>query len=203
MTIQLLKAWLTGKNYLYEVFLKNKKVVDFGCGEGEIVSLDPVNFTGVDVNTSAVSRLKEKGLHIVESSIENVPVPDASFDVVLCNNIIEHLTVDQAYNMLKEAQRILKPQGEIIIITPTPRTVWNTFGHVKPYTVGSIMKLFRKNSLESFESLLPMKKSYVLYYGTWAQNKVTFLVSTLFSNIFPSYAGSYLLILKKNENTSY
>lgn len=199
ITFKLIKAWLGGKNYLYEVFLKNKKVVDFGCGEGEIVSLDPVNFTGVDMNKSALKRLREKGLNIIEASIENVPVPEASFDVVLCNNIIEHLTVDQAYNMLKEAQRILKPQGEIIIITPTPKTVWNTFGHVKPYTIGAIMKLFRKNSLESFESLTPMKKTFYLYYGTWSRNKITFLFSTLFVNFFTSSAGSYLLVLKKYE----
>lgn len=196
---KLLKAWIQRKNYIYEVFLKDKKVIDLGCGEGELVSLDPKNIIGVDINKSVLERLKMKGLQVIESSIDSIPVPDSVFDVVLCNNIIEHLTVDQAYAMLKEAQRILRPGGEIIIITPTPRTVWNTFGHVKPYTIGAIMKLFRNKSLESFESLTPMKKTFSIYYGTWARNKVAFLVSTIFSNIFTSFAGSYLMVLKKYE----
>lgn len=195
----LINSWVSRKNYLYEVFLKGKKVIDLGCGEGEILTHDPVNFIGVDINKSALERLKKKGLQVIEASVDSVPVPDQSFDVVLCNNIIEHLTVDQAYNLIREAQRILRPGGELIIITPTPRTVWNTFGHTKPYTVAAIMKLFRKNSLESFEALSPMKKDFCLYYGTWVGNKLTFLISTFFSNIFPSFAGSYLLVLKKYE----
>lgn len=195
----LIRSWVSRKNYLYEVFLKGKKVIDLGCGEGEILAHDPDNFIGVDVNKSALERLKVKGLNVIEASVESIPVGDRLFDVVLCNNLIEHLQVEQAYNMLKEAQRILKVGGEIIIITPTPRTVWNTFGHVKPYTIGAIMKLFRKNSLESFEALSPMKKTFSLYYGTWSSNKFTFLISTIFANIFDSYAGLYMLVLKKYE----
>lgn len=197
--ISLFKSWVQGRNHIYEVFLKNKKVIDFGCGEGRILSLSPSNITGIDINKSALARLRAKGFNVIEATMESVPVPDSSYDVVLCNHVIEHLTVDQAYNMLKEAQRVLRPQGELIIVTPTPRTVWNTFGHIKPYTITSIMKLFKEYSLESFDALPPMKKTFSLYYGTWARNKITFFISTLFANFFPSYAGVYLLVLKKNE----
>lgn len=197
--LKLLKAVLQKKSHVFEVFLKGKKVIDFGCGEGEMLALGNENVIGIEINQTALGRLREKGLNVIESSIESIPMANGSFDVVLCNNIIEHLTVDQAYNMLKEAQRLLRPHGEIIIITPTPKTVWNTFGHVKPYTIPSIMKLFRKNSRESFEALSPMKKTFSLYYGPWTHNKITFLFSTLIANIFRRFAGSYLLVLKKYE----
>ncbi len=197
--LKLLKAVLQKKSHVFEVFLKGKKVIDFGCGEGEMLALGNENVTGIEINQTALGRLREKGLNVIESSIESVPMASGSFDVVLCNNIIEHLTVDQAYKMLQEAQRLLRPQGEIIIITPTPKTVWNTFGHVKPYTVGSIMKLFRKNSRESFEALSPMEKTFSLYYGPWTHNKITFLFSTMLANVFKGFAGSYLLVLKKYE----
>ena len=197
--LKLLKAVLQKKSHVFEAFLKGKKVIDFGCGEGEMLALGNENVTGIEINQTALGRLREKGLNVIESSIESVPMASGSFDVVLCNNIIEHLTVDQAYKMLQEAQRLLRPQGEIIIITPTPKTVWNTFGHVKPYTVGSIMKLFRKNSRESFEALSPMEKTFSLYYGPWTHNKITFLFSTMLANVFKGFAGSYLLVLKKYE----
>lgn len=197
--LDLIKAWIRRKNHLYEVFLKGKKVIDFGCGEGEIISLDPKKITGVEINKNALIRLQNKGFDIIEATVESVPIPDGSYDVVLCNHVIEHLTVEQAYNMLKEAQRVLSSHGELIIVTPTPRTVWNTFGHVKPYTAGAIMKLFRNKSLESFETLPPMKQTFTLYYGDWAKNKLTFFLSTVFSNFFPSYAGVYLLVLKKYD----
>lgn len=199
MYVNLLKAWIKRKNYLYEVFLKGKKVIDLGCGEGEILTMDPKNIIGVDINKGALMRLKEKGLQVIESSITNIPIPEESFDVVLCSNLIEHLFPEEAYKMLQESQRILRQDGKIIIITPTEKTVWNSFGHTKPYTIASIMKLFRKNTYESFEPLAPMKEEFRLYYGTWSKNKITFLISTIFANIFTSFAGSYLLVLKKYE----
>ncbi len=197
--LKLLKSVLQKKSHVFEVFLKGKKVIEFGCGEGEMLALGNENVIGIEINQTALGRLREKGLNVIEASIESIPMESGSFDVVLCNNIIEHLTVDQAYNMLQEAQRLLRPEGEIIIITPTPKTVWNTFGHVKPYTIASIMKLFRKNSRESFEALSPMEKTFSLYYGPWTHNKITFLFSTIFANIFKGFAGSYLLVLKKYE----
>lgn len=46
------------------------------------------------------------------------PFPDASFDYVYSEHLFEHLTYQQAQNMLKESYRVLKSGGVIRIATP-------------------------------------------------------------------------------------
>jgi SAM-dependent methyltransferase len=45
------------------------------------------------------------------------PLPDASFDVVLCCEILEHLLINPSH-MLFESHRVLKPGGHVLISTP-------------------------------------------------------------------------------------
>ena len=45
------------------------------------------------------------------------PYPDASFDTVLCCELIEHLPSDPMF-MMSEINRILKPGGQVVITTP-------------------------------------------------------------------------------------
>ena len=46
------------------------------------------------------------------------PLPNASFDYVYSEHLFEHLTYQQAMNMLKESYRVLKPGGIFRIATP-------------------------------------------------------------------------------------
>lgn len=48
---------------------------------------------------------------------DRFPYPDASFDVILCCEILEHLVADPTH-MLVEIHRILKPGGSVLITTP-------------------------------------------------------------------------------------
>ncbi len=48
--------------------------------------------------------------------ITSIPVPDASFDAILCSEVLEHLP--QPIKVIREFARILKPGGKIIITAP-------------------------------------------------------------------------------------
>ncbi len=198
--LSLLSYWIRGKNPIQEMFLKEHIVLDIGCGEGKILEKNMERGYGIDINTTMVRKLQKDGFHVKEGNVTNIPYEDNFFDVVHCSNIIEHLTPDDAQTMFREMKRVLKPGGEIILITPMPKTVWNTFGHVKPYPPMAIKKLFREVSLEAFDSIRGLKIKNIFYYGTWASNRITFFISTLFANTAPSlYAGSYLMVVKKDE----
>lgn len=191
------KYLLKRKNPIYEIYLKNKKVVDFGCGPTSIVLKDKVNFVGFDLNENVIKSLQSRGCNVRVGAVDNAPYESEAFDTVHCSNVIEHLDVHTAYKMIVEMTRVLKPRGHILIITPMPSTVWNTFGHVKPYTPMSLRKLLRKDSYESFESIDNLKYEYTIYYGKYASNKFVFLFSTILANIFTCLAGSHLTILSK------
>lgn len=75
---------------------------------------------GVEEQTVASAAFHES--HTFRYRLFNIerdpfPYPDASFDLVLCCEILEHLLMDPSH-MLREAHRVLKPGGSIFISTP-------------------------------------------------------------------------------------
>lgn len=48
--------------------------------------------------------------------ILSIPVPDATFDVILCTEVLEH--VDEPIQALREFARILKPNGKLLLTAP-------------------------------------------------------------------------------------
>lgn len=50
------------------------------------------------------------------SDILSIPVSDASFDVILCTEVLEH--TPQPVNVIQEFSRILKPGGRLILTSP-------------------------------------------------------------------------------------
>jgi len=198
MFVKILNYWLKKQDPFYEIFMKGKKVLDVGCGRGDLLRKDKENFAGIDLNENLVNELKKGGLNVSLASATAIPFLDNSFDVVNCRHIIEHLFPEEARKMILEMKRVLKPGGIIILTTPTEEAVWNTFGHIKPYNPTAIKKLFLEVSLESFDSVSGLKIEKVIYLGRWSLNKLTFLISTLLANIFKVAGGMYIMIIKKN-----
>jgi SAM-dependent methyltransferase len=58
----------------------------------------------------------ESPLAKVKMDIHKIPFPDSSFDVVLCNHVLEH--VDDDIQSMKEIARVLKPNGFSILQVP-------------------------------------------------------------------------------------
>lgn len=52
----------------------------------------------------------------IVSPLENIPVPDDSFDVVLCTEVLEH--VPEPIEAIREIARILKPNGKLLLTSP-------------------------------------------------------------------------------------
>ena len=61
-----------------------------------------------------------------ESDITEIPVPDGSFDVILCTEVLEH--VSEPIKAVNELARILKPGGRLLITAPL-----GSFLHQEPY----------------------------------------------------------------------
>ena len=69
---------------------------------------------GADVEPEAQSILGDR-FRIADLN-HTLPWPDACFDVLFCIEGIEHL--ESRFNLLREAHRVLKPQGLLVITTP-------------------------------------------------------------------------------------
>ncbi len=58
----------------------------------------------------------ESPLATVKANIEQLPFEDNSFDMIICNHILEH--VDNDHKALSEISRVLRPSGSAILMCP-------------------------------------------------------------------------------------
>lgn len=107
----------------YRVFYLNAqlggRLLEIGTGSGESLKrMSDLGWLveGVDVDPSGVKNAKAKGLNVHLGSLEQQDYADNTFDVITMNHVIEH--VHEPLALLKECRRILKPGGEIVVVTP-------------------------------------------------------------------------------------
>jgi len=108
------------------------RVLDAACGEGygsALLARTAASVTGLDVDPDAVAHARERygpaNLSFVAGSVADIPLPDASVDLVVSFETIEHLA-GQA-QMLAEFRRVLAPGGALILSSPN-RPVYNEAG---------------------------------------------------------------------------
>ncbi len=110
--------------YLFAARLaRGKRVLDLGCGAGygaaELARVAQW-VTGVDIAAEAIAyaqlHYRLPNLEYLESPCEAVAKPDASFDLVVAFEVMEHLP--DANALLAEGRRLLAPGGQLVISTP-------------------------------------------------------------------------------------
>lgn len=97
---------------LKEAIPKNKKGIEIGVGTGRFST--PFNITiGVEPSANMAKLAQERGITVINSVAENLPLHNESFDFVLMVTTVCFLSdIPKAFS---EVHRILKPQGEIIL----------------------------------------------------------------------------------------
>src|SRR3989338_8677 len=110
---------------------KHAKILDVGCADGkEIVkmvkNIKNPQIWGVDVENQAVQAAKKLGIRAILGDIEKgLPFRSNSFDIVVANQIIEH--VHNVDFFIKEIRRIIKPDGYLVISTENLSSWHNLF----------------------------------------------------------------------------
>jgi len=80
---------------------------------------------------------------------EELPLPDAAVDRILMVHGLEF--AENPAEMLKEAWRVLAPNGRLVIVAPNRRGVWARFEHTpfgsgRPYSRGQLTGLLRETN---------------------------------------------------------
>lgn len=95
------------------------RLLDVGCGPGRLLQElreHGWEVYGVDFSPVAVERARSVGLAVTQGDLIGAAYEKEVFDVVLFNHSLEHMY--DPVSMLREAYRILKPGGRLVLYLP-------------------------------------------------------------------------------------
>lgn len=168
--VQQTVAWLPKEGALLEI----------GVWDGSIIRSYRPHFQGRLVGTDLNLEIMEKALPLLDEAKacdlnhDSLPWGENTFDVVVCNEIIEHIF--DTDRLLEELLRVLKPQGKLILSTPNlaslPNRIclflgWQPFGtevssrrsnygnplrkslnpagHIRVFTQNALLEILKEN----------------------------------------------------------
>ena len=124
------------------------RVLDVGCGVKPyypFFAARASEYVGVDVVENPAADLK--------GAVESLPVEDASFDLVLCIQVLEH--AEDPAQAVRELRRVVAPGGRVLASThgvqvyhPAPVDLWR-------WTHAGLDRLFRDNASWSDVTVTP------------------------------------------------
>lgn len=105
---------------------RDGNILDIGCGAGNMIHhLSRYGrVQGIEIDPRPVAIAQARGYDVrLGDATRAIPFPDASFDLVTALDVIEHVDDDRA--ILREAYRVLRPDGTLAITTPAFQWLWS------------------------------------------------------------------------------
>ncbi|TML69641.1 MAG: class I SAM-dependent methyltransferase [Actinobacteria bacterium] len=132
-----LAAWLRAEADVAARREPRPRLLDVGCGTKPYAPFFAGNvaeYVGVDVSNPEAE---------LEGTVEEIPVPDGTFDLVLCTQTLEH--ANDPARAVHELRRVVAPGGRVLASThgvqvyhPNPDDLWR-------WTHAGLERLFREN----------------------------------------------------------
>jgi SAM-dependent methyltransferase len=124
--------WYCGRRRVLDVLMRSlplasgARILDAGCGSGRNM-VDLQNYgevTGIELSPPSVqaARAREVG-EVVEGSVLEMPFADASFELAVSLDVIEHLQDD--VGALRELRRVVAPGGRLLVTVPAYQWLWS------------------------------------------------------------------------------
>ncbi len=168
-------------NELFKILRRTKsdKVLDAGCGEG--ITLNRIQelklgkkLEGVDFSDTAIEIGKKNfpGLSLKKADIYSLPYKDNAFDLVLCNEVLEHLERPQ-----EALDELIRVSNKYLLLS-VPNEPWfrvanflrgrhvrrlgNHPEHIQNWTHSQFTQLLKKKKLKIKDKKLPFAWTLIL-----------------------------------------
>jgi SAM-dependent methyltransferase len=150
-------------------------VLDAGCSSGYLLedlraALPSASLLGVDLVAGGLRRAHElvPDAQLLLADVCALPIEDATVDVVLSANLLEHVPDDAG--ALAEFLRVLRPGGLAAVIVPAGPGTYDYYdaflGHERRYARGELAA-----KAKGFEVLLDTHLGALIYPAFWAVKK--------------------------------
>jgi SAM-dependent methyltransferase len=129
--------WLHGRHFFesYMPQLAGKRIMEFGCNVGAtgvVLAMLGAEVTGIDVDANFValaqanaeahgqtSRLR--AMHVDDT--RRLPFENGSFDMIVCNSVLEYVDADARPDVQRELERVLRSSG-LLLVLGTSNRLW-------------------------------------------------------------------------------
>jgi len=138
------------------------RILDVGCGLGYFVEYLQNNgwdARGIEVSKYAADSAENKGLNVISGDFLKIEYPLNHFDCITMWDAIEHVPYPMRY--VKQAYKLLKPGGMLIIQTPNIENLtlllnknmypWAPTEHLFYFSIKTLRLLLEKNNYEIIE----------------------------------------------------
>jgi len=132
---------------------KNVWILDAGCGQGHflyyLIKKGYCNICGVDIASDQVEFCRKHITENVECADFTKWIPGKSFDVIVMNEILEHIPKPNVISTIKLAYEGLSDKGIFIVKVPNMRNPFNLaaryidFTHEVGFTENSLYQVLR------------------------------------------------------------
>ncbi len=176
-------------------------VLDLGCAKGTYLRQLPPGSLGLDVSRPNLEHCRLLGMSVMASDLNReLPIPSGSFSSILCSHVLEH--VDAPINLLRECNRILRPEGTLVLGLPIEWSLVNWLrgheyfhhhpGHLYSFSLQNIDVLLRKTGIEVIQFYFEPR---ILRFQPWLS-----LMQCLPSRAMYGLALAYWVIARKRPN---
>ena len=143
---------------------RGKRVLDVACGEGygsALLARSAAHVTGVDISPEAVAHAKKSYAQLANTDFvcapcTALPLPDASVDVAVTFETIEHIAEQAGF--LQELARVLKPDGVLVLSCPNKLEYSDKRGFANEFHV---KELYR----DELAALVGARFAHLAWYG--------------------------------------
>lgn len=186
------------------------KLLEIGCSNGNYAidrakRLGINEIYGVDVGVKRLEQAsgKWKMLSVYECNIEKeaLPFEDDSFDILICNQVLEHLK--EIHHVMDECHRVLKEDGLLLVGVPNLAALHNRVLLVvgkQPTTLQVMSEHVRGFALGAFIWFLTFNKFLkIISYKSTGFYPILPPLSTFLSKLFPRVSVYQIALLKKTK----
>lgn len=181
-------------------FIKDKIVLDAACGDGygtDIIAGNAFKAYGIDISKEAIDvanrKYSKENLEFLVASVETLPFSNASIDVIVSFETIEHVDEEAQHKFLTEVKRVLKHDGIFIISTPDKRVYSDLPGYKNVYHQ-------KEFYIDEFKDFL---NNYFMYINMYSQSFKRINIINSMDNATESFQNIIVQDYIKNTLSTY
>lgn len=175
--------------------LKEAKILDIGCGTGHFLyyleKKGYLNYLGIDISRQQISFCKKNvSKHVkIADAFKFLKDKEDIYDVVVANDLLEHIPKDEIIKFLELVHKTLKQDGLFLIKTPNlgnPFTIYlryKDFTHEAGFTDKSLYQVLWIAGFRNIQ-ILPYRRYYDHKIKLVIELKLTKIIWFIMTKLF-------------------